>query len=155
MAFQATEPNWKIGPMADEATAKFDFEVVYKKGKENVVADALSRIPEVNLISFDSIPTYTWYHKMITKVRDNPSRFSNWKFIGDKLFMKFETHSKFGLNQPWKLVVPESARAEVLRECHDDVLSGHFGVYKTKCDTTGLGSLDVGTYVKGCDICKI
>lgn len=41
----------------------YDFEVHYKPGKENRVADALSRIDDSQLLSI-SVPTFPWLHEL-------------------------------------------------------------------------------------------
>lgn len=138
---------------------QYDFEMVFKKGRENVVADALSRIPEVNLVSFEVTPADFWYLNMMDKVESCPIRYKNWKIIAGKLFTKFDVDSKHGRDRPWKLVVPSSARNAVLKECHDDPMSGHFGVYKTKHRVLARYywpgvPIDVSKYVKACQICS-
>lgn len=139
--------------------SQHDFETFYTKGKSNTVPDVLSRIPEICLISFDVQPEDEWYLKMLSKVALSPIRFKNWKIEDGKLYLKFEPKNyRQSLNE-WKLVVPKSARADVLNECHDDSKSGHFGIFKSKERVLqryywpGV-SLDVAKYVKECIRCK-
>lgn len=139
--------------------SQHDFETFYTKGKSNIVPDALSRIPEINLISFDVQPQDEWYLKMLSKVALNPVRFKNWKIDDGKLYIHFEPRNQRKPLISWKLVVPNSARMNVLNECHDDPKSGHFGVFKSKERVLqryywpGV-SIDVAKYVKGCLRCK-
>ncbi|KAF4519465.1 hypothetical protein B566_EDAN010074 [Ephemera danica] len=58
-----------------------------------------------------------------------------------------------------KIVVPSAFKGAVLRSYHDNVLSGHFGVYKTyrkdneKFPWKSMKN-DVKAYVKGCELCQ-
>ena len=60
---------------------------------------------------------------------------------------------------PWKLVMPNELRPQVLKENHDELQAGHLGSEKTYARISecyywpGLYS-EVIRYVKNCKICK-
>lgn len=138
---------------------QYDFDIKHIKGKNNVVPDAISRFPVENMASIEIIPTATdaWYNELYQKVKNQPKKFPNYKITNDKLFVKSNKMAD-STDLVYKLVVPESKRILVLRECHDVPLSAHFGTFKTlkrvlqKYYWPGV-SRDVKEYVKKCDIC--
>ena len=81
----------------------YDFEIVYKKGKENIVADALSRKDEKDeaLLCALSILQENWVveakeewkndvatSNLIQKIKSNPSSSDKKKLKGDILWYK-------------------------------------------------------------------
>lgn len=141
---------------------QYNFRIHFRKGSQNIVPDAISRIESLNVIETDScfLDTDQWYIAMMAKIALNPVRLANWKLDGEKLFMKPNERSSQMFDESWKIVVPESGRDAVLRECHDDVKSAHLGVFKTKRRVLqkyywpGI-PLDVMQYVKRCEVCKM
>lgn len=140
--------------------SQYKFKTVHRKGVNNVVPDAISRTVEhLALISVVPKPEDAWYIRMLSKVALSPNRFKEWLIKDNKLYFNF--HDKSNRLQPNSLllVVPESARKEVLLECHDSPMSSHFGSKKTKAKILeryywpGIGK-DVEKYVKNCVICK-
>lgn len=131
----------------------YDFEIVHRRGKENVVPDALSRSVQVNLISIiPEIITDRWYLSMKEKVLNQPLSFLNWRVEEDRLFKQCRGSST------WKLVVPKDQRQDVLHECHDDPTAGHLGIYKTYKRISCIYywpklRFDVAKYVNRCEIC--
>lgn len=141
---------------------QFDMEVVHRKGSLNIVPDALSRAPvETCLLDFSSsdFASDQWYSKMLKNVSEEPQKYADWMIDGEKLYKHLPDDLSFRTNNPvWKLVVPKSLRKDVLKECHDNPLASHGGVFKT---TSRLKELyywpqltqDVKRYVRNCNIC--
>lgn len=141
----------------------YSYEILYKPGKQNRAADALSRIHETEAqclgltvphceflnklkIICQSDPAY---QKLCQSVQQTPSQFPHFQFIGDMLFFKGKVY--IPSNSPVKYTLME--------EFHASLLGGHSGVTKT------LGRLkdnvywegmqaDVAEFVKACIICQ-
>jgi transposase InsO family protein len=130
----------------------YDYNIVPRKGVDNVVPDALSRaIEEIELTSSHFI-TDTWYQNLKTRVMADPTAFPKYHYDDHFLYRVLPGNRR-------TLVIPIPLRTELLRENHDDVTSGHQGVFKT------LGRLktkyfwptmskDVKNYVANCEVCK-
>jgi RNase H-like domain found in reverse transcriptase/Reverse transcriptase (RNA-dependent DNA polymerase)/Integrase zinc binding domain/Retroviral aspartyl protease len=131
----------------------YDFEIVHRKGKNNLVPDALSRIEEVQVDGSISLVDQgeTW----LSKIRDDleVENRKDWKEEGGKIFKRI-----FDIQRPdlqWKLAVDENERSAVLSQCHDAPTAGHMGYLKTlrRVQEThywpGM-SKDVRSYVKSC-----
>lgn len=130
------EPTGRLGRWSLKLQ-QYDFDIFHRKGKENVVPDALSR----SFAALDSLTvvinpfkTHTdkWYQDMIQKVSENPIKYPIWRVENEILYKKIQNN--FGLNNngdDWKIIVPKGFRSEILKQCHDDITSGHVGIYKT------------------------
>lgn len=78
---------------------QYDFRIVHRRGKENVVPDLLSRsVPVVDCVAemvvsggkangkvTDTVSD-KWYLRMFRKVEENPLQFSNWRIEDGKLY---------------------------------------------------------------------
>lgn len=142
-----------------------NMKIKHIKGKNNVVADAISRFPicqileVVQLIDFLPDNGDAWYEKLLREVENGMSRSRRYKIVNGRLFYDPSIKGRRLTNWKWKLVVPKGSRESVLNECHDDPKSAHLGVQKTidrvldRYYWPGL-SRDVRAYVKVCDTCR-
>lgn len=130
----------------------FDFQVIHKSGKLNVVADALSRAV------VESVEIVSWYDKLFKDVQDGIIS-ENLKIFNGQLFKQFNGLNQSLLVDGWKLVVPPTLQQNILYECHDSPLSAHMGVKKTinrvkeKYFWPTMVK-DVTAYVNNCEKCK-
>lgn len=59
--------------------------------------------------------------------------YADWR-VEDSTLLKHVSGNYPELDQetgPWKILVSKENRAEILKQCHDSVTSGHLGIYKT------------------------
>lgn len=141
----------------------FDYEISYKKGAENVVADALSRVPSG--VELNAILT-TMTSDMFTQVQNS------WKDDIDvqQLIVKLDNKTYGSDKYEWKndqlrrkgkLVVGQDAalRVQLIQHFHADPVGGHSGVLVTlkKLETVlywkGMRK-QVKQWVRDCDICQ-
>lgn len=126
------DPTGRIGRWALKMQ-QYDFTIFHRKGCDNVVPDAFSRIYEdeaLSLITIDSLPSNDpWYDSLIQAVQAEPSKFPLFRCQEFQLYKLVSV----GKNLPpaWVQVVPAHKREEVLKECHDSTMGGHFGIRKT------------------------
>lgn len=144
---------------------QFDFEIEYRKGKLNIIPDALSREPLQTCIDenddtlFCALLNYEpckWISKLIQKIKECPDQYPDYRIVDGQLFRHLGSHKL--CDSDWKLCVPQPLRLQVMRECHDQVTSGHLGVRKTIARATsnyywpGI-SRDIGNFVRQCESC--
>ncbi|RVW71683.1 Transposon Ty3-I Gag-Pol polyprotein [Vitis vinifera] len=114
---------------------QYDYEISYKQGKENVAADALSRIQPAELFVLSTTILNTQLYdlikeswgvdpelqKIIKAKEADPSAYPKYSWRGEELRRK------------GKLVVGvnEQLRREILNSFHDSPTGGHSGVYVT------------------------
>lgn len=145
----------------------FNYTIIHRKGKENIVPDYLSRsVPIVtDSISVDSENDLSindpWYIRMIRKVNSHPRKFSQWRVDNNTLYKyvecKYPELSDIDIDS-WKRVIPRSERNRLISIAHDTPTSGHLGVYKTFHKLSNQYywpkmRADVANYIRRCKMC--
>ena len=167
--FKLPNPTGRLGRWVMEMR-NYDFTLEHRKGIDNVVADTLSRHP-IKLMEDSSeefeeqINTHcaaiegdegcSWIQGLKQKIFEYPEKYPEYHIERDQVFRNCGgrldgTH--------WKLCVPETQRTRVLKECHSDVLAGHFGINKTinkvlERYTWPRLARDVTKFVRECPSC--
>lgn len=140
---------------------QYDFKFIHRKGKFNLVPDALSRafVSEIKL-SLENFSIDAWYRDLKKNIELNPGKYPDFKIEQDLIFKHCETSKSFELEKyKWKLVVPETVRKEIMQQCHDDPGAAHMGFYKTLNKIKNeyywpKMTKSIAEYVKLCDACK-
>ncbi|KAK8669782.1 hypothetical protein V6N13_104551 [Hibiscus sabdariffa] len=106
----------------------FPYVIKYKKGKENIVADALSR----RYALFNTLNSKLLGFAYIKELYDNDLDFGEYyKACANGVFDKFYKKDGY-LFREGKLCIPQGSTRNVLvKEAHGGGLMGHFGVTKT------------------------
>lgn len=139
---------------------QYDYTIIHRKGKENVVPDALSRtVPVIDSVDISQCHSSDpWYAKLLGKVSRSPHRFPSWRILEGKLF-KNVTPRFPALSAPsdyWREVVPRPYRKPLIKNIHESLL--HVGVFKTYNKLTEgyywpNMRYDVASYIRRCTIC--
>jgi len=150
-------PTGRLGRWALELQ-QYRFDIRYRRGSLNRVADALSRRPEVLAIRQPRCP---WYQRQIRRVRNQPEEYSDYDIRRGRLF-RHVLHStdfkEIPSDAQWKECIPRNRRTEILHRIHDDPTSGHLGIAKTIARAAqhyywpGIFA-DVAKYVRQCQNC--
>lgn len=166
------EPTSRLARWALRLQA-YDFKLIHRKGKHNVVPDALSRMYmdntetetnlECNMLTVDPISPSSFanssdlmYQALLTQLQAEPTKeLPNYKLENDILYHL--CYEKFG--KQWKIYVPADKTNEVLTNCHDNILAGHGGYWKTLKKIKEVYywpkmPSDVYAYVTQCEACQ-
>jgi hypothetical protein len=146
-----------------------DFEVKYRPGKTNVVADALSRQSHLAAISTvtEQLSDIDWKQKYTedTHFKDIWNILHNSDTATEKqlaLVRNFELdNERIYLKKDHRLVIPKDnqMRTTILLEHHDIDISGHLGIDKTLENIMRnfywpkMGK-DIRRYIQSCDTCQ-
>lgn len=163
---------------------EYNLDIQFKSGKENRVADALSRAPyqtESGKIRCALLTTAVLQNreKLATELKRDPkfadiytylkdpanyhahnkveiqNRSKNYELVDEILFYTLR-RNEFGELRP---VIPESMRMEILHDLHDLPMCGHMGIRKTFArarEAVYWPKLKewVTQYVRSCDTCQ-
>lgn len=140
--------------------SQFNFDIVHRKGTQNVVADALSRsITETAVLDLTKLIPDKWYISMLTKIKENPEKYPSYRVEKNIIYKHiFNNHAIVSNVTEWKIVVPSKNRLDIFRMFHDEPTGGHLGVSKTLSKILELYywpniRRDVYKYVRKCTIC--
>lgn len=141
---------------------QYDYNVIHRKGKDNTVADFLSRTPyePCSLIQLTQPIRDRWYMKMKQLVTEKPQAYPSWRVENEILFKYVEEHRKLiDTEAAWKIVVPNDDRTAVCQESHDQPTSGHLGTHKTIRRVAAQYywpkmNLFISNYVRHCKTCQ-
>lgn len=139
----------------------YDYSIDYKKGKENVAADALSRVQSTTLFA---IGVSTLEPLLLQKVIDSQAEDIELQRIVSSL-QKGDTVPHYVWNGKWlskkgKIVVGSDTglREEIVNLCHGTPMGGHSGVHATMQRVKGFFYWKgitklVRRVIRGCDVC--
>ncbi|XP_041451796.1 uncharacterized protein K02A2.6-like [Drosophila obscura] len=160
MKFKALDGRLARWSLALQA---YDFEIEHPKGKDNVVADMLSRPFDVEAIDFLDFDTTAFeaeeYQGRIETVQQDRDNFPDLK-VEDGLLFRRTQFARPELEEfQWKLWIPEALTNTLIQEAHDSDVAMHGGIART------LGRLrqyyywprmtvQVKAYVTGCETCR-
>ncbi|KAH8232704.1 hypothetical protein KR032_000087 [Drosophila birchii] len=152
-------PTGRIARWALELQ-QYQYDVHYRRGAQNLVADALSRqpLPVAQQAQVEG-SNCKWLAKMLWKVRTEPARFPDYREESGQLYRRIGLRPQEEEYTPWKLCVGADYRHRVLQENHDIPAAGHLGVRKTSNRVAqryywpGLFR-DVARYVRNCLNCQ-
>lgn len=132
---------------------QFSFDVKHRPGSQNVVPDALSR-------DIATLTVGVQGGSLIDAVTANPGKYPDFKIVNGVLYKHILDQSPVGdYRFGWRIYVDKFMVKDVLHEMHNDVLSGHFGFFKTlskvreKYYWPGMHT-EIKTYVQSCEVCK-
>lgn len=141
---------------------QFDFDVVHRPGKCHVVPDALSRglsktSLELHFIEIQEHHKDRWYQRKLENVCSG-NQDGDWTVENGLLFKRVAMKQFPNSDDLWKLFVPETLRAKVFEECHDNPTAGHLGIRKTYFKIRQKYYWhnmlrDVKKYVQECNMC--
>ena len=130
-----------------------DITFVYKKGKENITADVLSRSLNHIKLDISDVP----YEELRDSIKKYPQKFKDFKVIEQKIY-KFVTNAAKhdDVSFRWKYVPTNTERPEIIREAH---CRAHLGFEKTLSIIQQKYfwprmSADVLRHCKNCMTCK-
>lgn len=146
---------------------QYDFDIKYRKGVLNKVADALSREQGPRDTTEDTEPLLAiteddycpWYRRRYTEVETAPETVPEYCIRDGRLYRHmWHSSGPADDNERWKLCVPKPLRPAIMRENHDDPTVGHLGIAKTTARIArnyywpGMFR-DVAKYVRRCQSC--
>lgn len=158
---------------------QFDFEIIHRKGKFNVVPDALSRspveVPTQETEYLDAVETEqehcipldidlsavdAYYESLRERITRAPDAYPQWMVRDNYIFKLIPTRVPVTTNvSEWKLLVPKPQRQKILQTCHSDPKAAHLGFSKTLSRVLltyywPKMRTDVYRFVRSCRVCN-
>lgn len=151
-------PTGRLGRWSLELQ-QYEFDIQYRRGVLNRVADALSRQP-TNCAARTG--HCKWYRKILKEVREEPENRPEYQIREGRLYRHILHSLNFKETSPeqqWKLCIPEPLRQRTMEKFHDAPTAGHLGIAKTIARIAeryywpGMFR-DIGKYVRACTNCQ-
>ena len=126
----------ETGPLV-ELIDEFDFEIVHRPGKSNVVADALSRLNNIETEELGVVMKGVTREDLFKGLEQAYEKDNETKMILENLDTKKDfcvVQNKIhymGRGSMQLYLLPRQFRDFILQECHDTRYSGHLGITKT------------------------
>lgn len=145
------------------ALQSFDFTIEHREGKDNVVADMLSRpfdVEELDIFEFETTAFESEeYMERLALVRAEAERFPDLWIEDGLLFKRSQFAREDSEEFLWKLWVPEALTNTLVRQAHDGDQGMHGGIARTLARLRQFYfwprmAAQVRSYVLECDKCK-
>lgn len=136
----------------------YNYTLLYRKGKLNVVPDALSRSVGCLDLLGDDFSVDKNYVSLKNKILSDPDSFPNFS-VQDNVIYKY-VNSRSTNRYSWKVLVPANLRSSLLKSNHDDSKASHCGIAKTIARIKhqyywpSMGN-EIKDYVRKCEICQV
>ena len=140
----------------------FHFKIVYKKGKANVAADALSRVAHLMAVQAVSTVQPVWIQEVLNSYTTDPKA----QLLLKQLAVSSPDANGFSLEQGlirhngniW-IGQNSSLQTKIIAAFHSSALGGHSGItptyYKLRKHFAWKGmKQDVESYIKQCSVCQ-
>lgn len=147
----------------------FDFEIMHRRGSENVVADMLSRLPNdndhVNEIMLDNLFDFETtefeseeYLELIKNIEENNKKLPDLKVENGLVFRKMSFEGEDD-DMKWKLWIPPNISQAVIEKAHCTLTTCHGGIAKTlerlkRYFYWPKMASQVKLFIKNCETCK-
>lgn len=132
----------------------YDMTIVHRRGKDNVVPDALSR----SVMAISSSASSSWYSGLKLSVLNRPDDYPDFRIDGDQLKKFVFNHDLSDHRYDWKIIPSPESRAAILKACHDDFM--HVGADKTLAKVRQnyywpKMVSQIRSYIQKCTVCKM
>ena len=148
-----------------ELLAEFDFEIVHRPGKSNVVADALSRLNNIEVQELGTVKKGIKREDLFRGLKQAYQKDKETKMILENLdtkkdFCVIQDRIFYTGKGRMQLYLPQGEyRDFILAECHDSRYAGHLGMKKTeeliqRDFYWPTLHQDVTSYIQTCEECQ-
>lgn len=131
----------------------YDVELEYRKGKQNITADCLSR--SLDMISVLAVDPE--YEDLRNQINRDPQNYADFRVIDNQIYKLVKNQGKVEDTRfSWKRYVPKTEREEVIKDIHE---KAHLGFEKTLSSIREKYfwprmSTQTKSYCQNCTVCQ-